>query len=141
MIVSTQPCPTGHHGYSETVPGLEESAEVARKLVKTALAAWHLEELTDAGTLLVSELVANAVKHTNSRLIRVVITRPSKRFVRIAVVDKSRTMPEMKTSNDDNLSTGGRGLLLIDALSDRWGTDLYRWGKRVWGELQCEVEQ
>jgi anti-sigma regulatory factor (Ser/Thr protein kinase) len=141
MIVSTQPCPTGHPGYSETVPGREESAEVARKLVKTALAAWHLEELTDAGTLLVTELVANAVKHTNSRLIRVVITRPSERFVRIAVADKSRTMPEMKTSNGDDLSTDGRGLVLIDALSDRWGTDLYRWGKRVWGELHCEVEQ
>lgn len=31
--------------------------------------------------------------------------------------------------------------VLIDSLSDRWGTDLHRWGKRVWGELHCEVEK
>ncbi|MCT9077891.1 ATP-binding protein [Streptomyces fulvoviolaceus] len=141
MIVSAQPRPTGHPGYSETLPGLEESAEVARRIVKTALSAWHLEELTDSGILLVSELVANAVKHTNSRNIRVVISRPSARYVRIAVVDKSRTMPEMPKldeSDDQDVSLGGRGLVLIDALSDRWGTDLYRWGKRVWGELKYE---
>jgi anti-sigma regulatory factor (Ser/Thr protein kinase) len=137
MIVSAQPHPTGHPGYSETLPALEESAEVARKLVRTALSAWNLEELSDAGALLVSELVANAVKHTDSRHVRVVISRPRERFVRIAVVDKSRTMPEIKQSNGD-LSTSGRGLILIDALSDRWGTDLFRWGKRVWGELKSE---
>lgn len=149
MIVSAQPRPTGHPGYSETVPALEESAEVARRLVRTAVAAWHLEELTDAGVLLVTELVANAVKHTNSRNIRVVISRPSRRYVRIAVVDKSRTMPDMPRlgqSDDKEVSLedvplSGRGLVLVDALSNRWGTDLYPWGKRVWGELKCEVER
>jgi serine/threonine-protein kinase RsbW len=83
MIVSAKPHHNGHPGYSETLPGLEESAEAARKLVRTAMAAWNLEELTDSAILLVSELVANAVKHTNSRVIRVVISRPSERFVRI----------------------------------------------------------
>ncbi|MDQ0934233.1 ATP-binding protein [Streptomyces turgidiscabies] len=136
MIVSAQPRPTGRPGYSETLPCLEESAEVARKLVRTALAAWQLEELADAGALLVSELVANAVKHTNSRLIRVVVSRPSERFVRIGVVDKSRTMPEIEKSHGDELSLGGRGLVLMDAVTERWGTDLYRWGKQVWGELR-----
>ncbi|MDH6626606.1 serine/threonine-protein kinase RsbW [Streptomyces sp. LBL] len=116
---------------------MEESAESARKLVRTALAAWHLEELTDTGTLLVSELVANAVKHTNSRVIRVVISRPSERFVRIGVVDKARVLPEMTKPGDD-LLTSGRGLLLVDALAERWGTDLFRWGKQVWVELMCE---
>ncbi|MEW2114928.1 ATP-binding protein [Streptomyces sp. NPDC005474] len=136
MIVSAQPRPTGRPGYSETLPCLEESAEIARKLVRTALTAWQLEELTDAGALLVSELVANAVQHTNSRLIRVVISRPSERFVRIGVVDKSLTMPEITRSNGDELSVGGRGLVLMDAVTERWGTDLYRWGKQVWGELR-----
>uniref|UniRef100_A0AAU1IB35 ATP-binding protein n=1 Tax=Streptomyces sp. NBC_00180 TaxID=2903632 RepID=A0AAU1IB35_9ACTN len=134
MIVSTKPRPTGHPGYSETLPGLEESAEVARKLVRMALATWHLDELTDSGMLLVTELVANAVRHTNSRNIRVVISRPSERFVRIGVVDKALLMPEMTKPGDDPL-THGRGLLLIDALAERWGTDLYRWGKQVWAEL------
>jgi serine/threonine-protein kinase RsbW len=116
---------------------MEESAEAARKLVKTALAAWHLDELTDSGALLVTELVANAVKHTNTRNIRVVVSRPSERFVRIGVVDKARAMPQMVKPSDD-LLTSGRGLLLIDALAERWGTDVYRWGKQVWAELHCE---
>ncbi|MEU3520627.1 ATP-binding protein [Streptomyces sp. NPDC006654] len=137
MIVSAKPHPTGHPGYSETLPGLEESAEVARRLVRTALAIWHLEELTDPGTLLVTELVANAVKHTNTRYIRIIVSRPSQRFVRIGVVDKARVMPEMAKQGDD-LLTSGRGLLLVDALAERWGTDLYRWGKQVWAELLCE---
>ncbi|CAM5329977.1 ATP-binding protein [Streptomyces aurantiogriseus] len=137
MIVSANPRSTGHPGYSETLPGLEESAEVARKLVRTALAAWHLEELADTGALLVSELVANAVKHTNSRVIRVVISRPSETFVRIGVVDRARVMPEMTKPGDD-LLTSGRGLLLIDSLADRWGADMYRWGKQVWAEMVCE---
>lgn len=137
MIVSAKPHHTGHPGYSETLPGLEESAEVARKLVRTALAAWYMEELTDTAILLVSELVANAVKHTNSRVIRVVVTRPGERFVRIGVVDKARVMPELIKPGAD-LLTSGRGILLIDALAERWGTDPFRRGKQVWGELVCE---
>ncbi|MFQ6144984.1 ATP-binding protein [Streptomyces seoulensis] len=137
MILPAKPHPTGHPGYSETLPGLEESAEVARKLVRTALAAWHLEELADTAILLVSELVANAVKHTNSRVIRVVVSRPSERFVRIGVVDRARVLPELVKPNDE-LLTGGRGLLLVDVLAERWGTDLYRWGKQVWVELTSE---
>ncbi|MEU6179644.1 ATP-binding protein [Streptomyces coeruleorubidus] len=137
MIVSAKPHHTGHPGYSETLPGLEESAETARRLVRTALAAWGLDELTDTAILLVSELVANAVKHTNSRVIRVIVTRPSERFVRIGVVDKARVMPEFVKPGDD-LLTSGRGLLLVDALAERWGTDLYRWGKQVWAEVMSE---
>ncbi|MFG2792263.1 ATP-binding protein [Streptomyces sp. NPDC048419] len=138
MIVSAQPRPTGHPGYSETLPGLEESAEAARKLVRIALAAWHLDSLIDSGVLIVTELVANAVKHTNSRSIRIVVSRPSRQFVRIGVVDTARVLPEMTKPGVD-LLTSGRGLLLIDALADRWGTDMHPWGKQVWGELLCEA--
>lgn len=137
MIVSAQPRPIGHPGHSETLPALEESADAARKLVRTALAAWHLDELTDSGVLLVTELVANAIKHTNTRNIRVAISRPSERFVRVGVVDKARALPEIVKPGDD-LSTSGRGLLLIGALAERWGTDMYRWGKQVWAELLSE---
>jgi len=132
MIVSAQSRPKGHPGYAETLPGLEESAGAARSLVRTVLVAWGMERLTDAGTLLVSELVANAVKHTDSHHIRVVVSRPGAAYVRIGVVDRSRSLPEVKRPNGDDLSAGGRGLVLIDGLADRWGTDLYRRGKRVW---------
>lgn len=137
MTVTVESRPTGHPGYSETLPNQEESAEAARQLVRTALATWHLDELTDVGILLVTELVANAVKHTNTRHIRIIVSRPSPRFVRIGVTDKARVMPEMAKPGDTLLTTG-RGLVLIDALAERWGTDMYRWGKQVWAELFCE---
>ncbi|MFF3453725.1 ATP-binding protein [Streptomyces sp. NPDC002730] len=138
MTVTATPRPTGHPGYSETLPCEPESAATARQLVRTALAAWGLGHLVDDGTLIVTELVANAAEHSRSRLIRVVVTQPSETYVRIGVVDKSRAIPLMRTdSNGDQLR--GRGLLLVDALTDRWGTDLYRWGKQVWGELKRET--
>jgi serine/threonine-protein kinase RsbW len=77
-----------------------------------------LEELTDSGVLLVTELVANAIKRTSTRNIRVVVSRPSERFVRIGVVDKARALPQMVKPGGD-LLTSGRGLLLIDALAER----------------------
>jgi serine/threonine-protein kinase RsbW len=109
MVLPAKPHHTGHSGYSETLPGPEESAEVARELVRTALAAWYLEDLTDTAILLVPELVANAVKHTNSRVIRVVVTRPSERFVRIGVVYMARVLPKLAKPGDD-LLTSGRSL-------------------------------
>ncbi|MGY0057224.1 ATP-binding protein [Streptomyces sp. LZ34] len=114
-----------------------ESAEVARKLVRAALTAWGQEDLIEDAVLVITELVSNAVNHARLESIRVVVTRPSEKFVRLGVVDRSRTMPLMRTdSNGDN--TRGRGLLLVDALTDRWGTDRYRWGKHVWGEMRCK---
>ncbi|MFF7763961.1 ATP-binding protein [Streptomyces griseorubiginosus] len=134
MIVSAQPCPTHSPGLSAILPGLEESAEIARQLVRATLNAWQVEHLTDSAVLLVSELVANAVQHTDSRYIEVVISRTGTRLVRIGVVDTASALPEMTRPGAD-LLTSGRGLLLIDALCERWGTDIYRVGKHVWCEL------
>ncbi|MFD8965050.1 ATP-binding protein [Streptomyces sp. NPDC059568] len=138
MTVTAIPHPAGRPGYSETLPCEPRSAAVARRLVRTALGAWGHEGLADDGALIVTELVANATEHSGSRLIRVVISRSPEGFVRLGVVDRSRIIPVIRTdSNGDQ--TRGRGLLMVDALTDRWGTDLYRWGKQVWGELKCEV--
>ncbi|WP_329600188.1 ATP-binding protein [Streptomyces pseudovenezuelae] len=134
MIVLAQPYSTRSPEFSAILPGLEESAEIARQLVRTTLNAWETEHLKDSGVLLVTELVANAVQHTNSRYIKVVVSRSNPRFVRIGVVDNARMLPEMTKPGAD-LLTSGRGLLLVDALCERWGTDMYRLGKQVWGEL------
>ncbi|WP_246144550.1 ATP-binding protein [Actinacidiphila oryziradicis] len=95
--------------------------------MRTALAAWGLERLLDDGILIVTELVANAVQHTEGRRIRVSISSPSENYVRIGVVDKSRTMPVRRVADDNDVR--GRGLALVDALTSRWGTDRVPWGK------------
>lgn len=126
--------PPGHPDYSRTLPCAAESAEDARRLVRTALRAWELEGLADDGALVVTELVANAARHTKGRLIRVTVSRPADGQVRIDVVDRSKTRPERRHA--DELAECGRGLNLVEALTARWGTDPLPFGNRVWGLLE-----
>jgi hypothetical protein len=118
------------------MPCAAESAEAARGLVRTALAAWSLELLIENGSLIVTELVANAVIHTGCCSIRVLVARPAPDRVRIGVVDKSRVLPVRREPKDDDVR--GRGLALVEALSLQWGTDLKRWGKCVWADLKTD---
>ncbi|MFD6420596.1 ATP-binding protein [Streptomyces sp. NPDC060198] len=140
MTVITTPRPTGHPGYSVTLPREPRSAPTARGLVRTALTAWGVgPESIDDGTLILSELVSNAVQHARLTSMRVLVTRPTLTTVVLGVVDRSTSIPLLRTdSNGDQVQ--GRGLLLVDALSDRWGTELYRWGKQVWSELGTEAD-
>ncbi|MEU8782683.1 ATP-binding protein [Streptomyces sp. NPDC048637] len=132
-MTMTASSPTGHPGYSETLLRRPESVATARRLVRTALAAWGMEELADDAALVVSELVTNAVLHARSEVIRLVISRPGPATVRIGVVDRSKAPPRHRRSEDDNGS--GRGLVLVAGLAAAWGTDPLPWGKRVWSEL------
>ncbi|WP_324611008.1 ATP-binding protein [Streptomyces pactum] len=105
--------------------------------MRTALAAWGLEDQIDDAVVVITELVSNAVDHGRLTSIRVVVSRPTEDWVRLAVVDRSMAVPLMRTdTNDDRIR--GRGLLLVDRLTERWGTDRYRWGKQVWADLRCE---
>ncbi|MBP2056705.1 anti-sigma regulatory factor (Ser/Thr protein kinase) [Streptomyces griseochromogenes] len=90
-------------------------------------------DAAETGALLMSELVTNAVRHGHSHSVRVIAEQRRPDRLRVAVVDKSRRMPEMHHAKPE--AFGGRGLLLVDLISDRWGTDLLPWGKRVWAEI------
>ena len=137
MPVSTVARPRGHPGYSETMVCAVESAESARSLVRTALAVWGLEGLVDDGLLVVTELVSNAARHTSCRPIRVSVNRPSEDKVVIAVVDRSKDPVVPRQAQPDD--TRGRGLMLVDALSARWGVTVLPFGKRVWCELEAST--
>ncbi|MFF4832678.1 ATP-binding protein [Streptomyces sp. NPDC001315] len=107
----------------------------ARRLVSAALSTRGLAELDDAGTLIVSELVGNAVRHTPCRRIRVSVRRVTNELVRIGVTDTSHALPKMDLVDGGNET--GRGLVLVDALSHRWGYDEMRWGKTVSPSALC----
>ncbi|MGW3735742.1 ATP-binding protein [Streptomyces sp. NPDC005148] len=131
-------CLARHPGFSETLPRTPESAAAARELARTALAAWGQEELIDDALLVLTELVSNAVEYGRMGAMRVIVAWPTESFIRLGVVDRSKAIPMMRLGpNEDD--THGRGLLLVDALTDRWGTDLYQWGKQVWGEIRVEA--
>ncbi|WP_093849113.1 ATP-binding protein [Streptomyces pini] len=133
MTIAARPHAIGAPGYSETWPCEPESAGRARSLVRAAISAWGLEQLIDDGTLITSELVGNAVQHSDCRLLRVSVTLVKPGRVRIAVADKSTSPTKLLKPRDDD--TGGRGLLLVNELADGWGTDHRRWGKVVWAEV------
>ncbi|MFI1797858.1 ATP-binding protein [Streptomyces sp. NPDC020379] len=87
----------------------------------------------DAGTLIASELVGNAVRHISCRLVRVSVRRVTDDLVRNSVTDKSRALPKIDPVADGDET--GHGLVLVGALSHRWAYDEMRWGKTVWAEL------
>ncbi|MFF3558122.1 ATP-binding protein [Streptomyces tsukubensis] len=130
----------GRPAYSQTIPCQPSTAETCRKLVQRVLGAWCLDELADGAVLIVTELIANASKHTSCHDIRLTVGRPSASRVRVGVVDwEPEHLPS--AGHADHGDESGRGLLLIDAVSDCWGYDLYGsdrcpWGKEVWAELQ-----
>ncbi|MER5744406.1 ATP-binding protein [Streptomyces sp. NPDC002225] len=131
---TTAPRPIGHPGYSETLPRIPESAAPARRLVLQACAVWGMEGLGDDGALVVSELVANAVRHARRESIRVVVERIAAGTLRVAVADFSQVRPVERGADDGDEE--GRGLFLVAALAVDWGTDVRCWGKVVWADLE-----
>ncbi|MTE21098.1 ATP-binding protein [Streptomyces sp. TRM43335] len=115
------------------LPNRPESAYAARELVRSVLTRrWGLPaSLTEDVVLLVSELVGNAVRHTGAHTLGLRVRRPHGR-IRVEVRDPSRGLPCLLPVHD--LDVSGRGLFLVDHLSDRWGVDLLPHGKTTWFE-------
>ncbi|WP_325114247.1 SpoIIE family protein phosphatase [Streptomyces sp. GMR22] len=105
------------------------AAGLARAHVREQLEAWGLDELVVTTELLASELVANVVRHargpTRLRLIR-------GRSLICEVSDASATTPRIRRAAETD--EGGRGLQLVSALSQRWGTRYTAEGKCIWTE-------
>lgn len=118
-----------------TLPNRPESARLARQLTDTVVRTrWGMSaQLAENTVLLVSELVGNAVRHTGAYAIGLRMLRRSGWF-RIEVRDPSRGLPCLLPV--DALDTSGRGLFLVDTLSDRWGVDLLPRGKTTWFEMR-----
>ncbi|GHD44556.1 ATP-binding protein [Streptomyces galbus] len=112
-----------------------ESAATARRLAQVVvLRQWGLSPRTaEDVVLLVSELVGNAVRHTGARAFGLRMRRPRGR-IRVEVRDPSRALPCLLPVQETDLS--GRGLFLVDKLSDRWGVDLLPRGKTTWFEMR-----
>lgn len=112
-----------------------ESAGTARRLAQCVLLRqWGLSpQITEDAVLLVSELVGNAVQHTGARVFGLRMMRRRGR-IRIEVRDPSRGLPCLMPVRA--MDTRGRGLVLVDELSDRWGVDLLPRGKNTWFEMR-----
>lgn len=107
------------------------SARQARQFVDEALTRWDCADVGSTIALLVTELVANAVKHAASPAD--VSVRLLDDALRVEVVDSSPELPKRRLASQE--STSGRGLALVEDLATSWGIDLVPDGKRVWFEV------
>ncbi|HVL06548.1 MAG TPA: ATP-binding protein [Acidimicrobiales bacterium] len=117
----------------QSLPSAPISASKARAFVESALAGAGLEHLAYTATLLVSELVANAVLHSGTPL--EVVVQCGDGRARIEVHDGNPALPVRK--HYSNLSGTGRGLLLVERLASGWGSERTAGGKLVWFELDA----
>lgn len=97
------------------------------------------EPLAETLLLLISELVTNAVVHTDCPAVLRMLFPGSATAdagtVRVEVADASDRPPAPRHARGED--TGGRGLELVDGLADRWGWQREGNGKRIW----CEVDR
>jgi PAS domain S-box-containing protein len=101
----------------------------ARRLAAAQLTDWGLDEAAFVTELVVSELVTNAIRYGGApiqlRLIR-------DRSLVCEVSDASSTSPHLRRARI--FDEGGRGLLLVAQLTQRWGTRQTTTGKTIWAE-------
>ncbi|WP_055532510.1 ATP-binding SpoIIE family protein phosphatase, partial [Streptomyces alboniger] len=102
----------------------------ARRLARSALVRWGLEDMTDAVELLVSEVVTNAVRYA-SRPITLRLLRTD--VLRCEVGDDVPQLPRLRQARATD--EGGRGLYLVNKMARRWGATRLSTGKVVWFEL------
>ncbi|WP_309097321.1 SpoIIE family protein phosphatase [Streptomyces sp.] len=122
---------------SWTVWRVPQAVGQARRFVRRTLRSWGVTEDHDAVLVVVSELVTNALVHTDGR-VRMDLTLITNRL-RVAVADASPRTPVRPTSIGWE-ATGGRGILLVEALSATWGTLPVSGGKQVWAELVLDLD-
>jgi anti-sigma regulatory factor (Ser/Thr protein kinase) len=120
-----------------------QSGRTARKFTRNTLKEWDLATLADDAEAIVGEFVANAVSHAarpaeepgqplGLRLLR----RTGE--VMCAVLDPSDRAPVLRMP--DRNEEAGRGLQMVDALSDVWGwSPVTGRGKAVWAILFCAL--
>ncbi|MFF6902738.1 ATP-binding SpoIIE family protein phosphatase [Streptomyces hydrogenans] len=101
----------------------------ARRFATDTLSAWGLDELSFATELIVSELVTNAIRYGKPPVhLRLVLDSA----LTCEVFDSNSTAPHMRRAR--TFDEGGRGLLLVAQLAERWGTRHGREGKTIWAE-------
>ncbi|MGY0024427.1 ATP-binding protein [Streptomyces sp. YJ-C3] len=126
------------------LPRHARSVGRVRKLFREQAASWALpEDIKDAAELLLSELATNAYRHAKvpGREIRAraVLDREGGRL-RLIVTDADGTPPAPLPQAPAPGAESGRGLALVEALADTWGSEPRPCGpgKTVWCELRLD---
>lgn len=113
---------------------LSAVAEVRCALREFLRYRWQ-EDSAEVAELLLSELVTNALVHTDHGAVVTVKVAPATLRVEVRDFVTGLTMSYIPNADD---GTHGRGLVLVHALADAWGVTAHALGKVVWFELDGE---
>jgi anti-sigma regulatory factor (Ser/Thr protein kinase) len=106
-------------------------ARPAATLVARALRTWDIDDPSATVRLVVSELIENVHLHTGgSGELHMALNEHG---IMIAVADTSPAVPVVK--DPGTAPAGGRGLHIIRALAQDWGTEAHADGKIVWARI------
>ncbi|MBO4260682.1 ATP-binding protein, partial [Streptomyces griseorubiginosus] len=106
----------------------------ARRALRELLRQWGRPGRSDVAELLTSELVTNALVHTDDDAVLTAVVGP--RGLRVEVRDFVARRPRPCPANTGD-GTHGRGLVLVQSLADAWGVRAHGVGKAVWFELDA----
>jgi anti-sigma regulatory factor (Ser/Thr protein kinase) len=111
------------------VPADPSAVAQTRKDVVSQLARWGLSDAVFVTELVVSELVTNAIRHAEPPIQLRLIHDTT---LICEVSDGGNTAPHLRRAR--SYDEGGRGLLLVAQLTERWGTRQCATGKTIWAE-------
>ncbi|MEV7503665.1 SpoIIE family protein phosphatase [Streptomyces sp. NPDC093018] len=112
------------------VPADPSAVAGLRRAVTERLEEWGLDEQAFGMELVLSELVTNAIRY-GSEPIRLRLIRD--RALICEVADGSNTSPHLRYAATTD--EGGRGLFLVQQMTERWGTRYSPQGKVIWAEM------
>ncbi|MGW2489012.1 ATP-binding protein [Streptomyces sp. NPDC001606] len=108
----------------------------ARRELRALLRHWGRPGRSEIAELLTSELVTNALVHTDHDAVLTAVVGPD--GLRVEVRDFVARRPEVHAPDGDE-DTHGRGLVLVESLADAWGVRPHGVGKSVWFHLGAEA--
>jgi anti-sigma regulatory factor (Ser/Thr protein kinase) len=115
-------------------PGDPDALTEARRAIRAAVRAWGVGERPSEIELVAKELITNVLMHTEgSATVTLRIVTGHDRRLRVEVEDISSALPRRREASEACVS--GRGLLLVDRLTDAWGVEPRGYGKVVWCEF------
>ena len=116
----------------ELAVGLDAPAR-ARRWIGSVCERFELDHLRDEATLLVDELVTNAVLHARTDC--VVVAEKDDGVLRVEVIDRNSDLVGVRPGAERLSAQGGRGLVIVAAMATAWGVHEHPLGKSVWFTL------
>ncbi|MFD4139557.1 ATP-binding protein, partial [Streptomyces sp. NPDC058572] len=109
-----------------------------RRVLRLHLTLWGLPDLIEAAQICVTELISNVIRHVGAGAPATLAVSMNGTYLRLELHDPdTRALPTLLDAGRD--AEAGRGMVLVDAITDRWGVILRADSKVVWCELATDL--